>query len=183
MRVYFVGSTCVGKTTLARYVSEKCDIRLITEVARMILSEQELQLDSLRTNLDMVDSYQSDIFFRQLEEEEKYKDFVSDRSLDCLAYTAQHSRILSKIISSPEFANYLAKLAAKDTLIFFVRPCKSLLKQDGVRERLDWDAIISIDGMVKFMLEQFGLNYISINMESMQERVRFIDSVLALKNS
>ncbi len=69
MKVYFIGSHSSGKTTLARYVKDKYRLPMITEVARAILSEKELHLDSLRTNLDVVDDYQSQIFWRQLEEE------------------------------------------------------------------------------------------------------------------
>ena len=100
MKVYFIGSHSTGKTTCARYVSETYNVPMITEVARMILSEKELHLDSLRTNLDVVDDYQSKIFSRQVEQESKFDSFVSDRSFDCLAYAAQHSRILPKLLKS-----------------------------------------------------------------------------------
>ncbi len=178
MKVYFVGSHSTGKTTLSRYVSENYDLPMITEVARAILSEKELHLDSLRTNLDLVDNYQTDIFYRQLEEEDKFDDFVSDRSFDCLAYASQHSRILYKLIESPELTQYIEKLREPDVKIFFVRPSKATMKDDGIRESLTWDGVVQIDAMVKFMLQMWNLNHFQLSMDSMQERVRFIDSVL-----
>lgn len=181
MKVYFIGAHSTGKTTCARYVSETYSIPMITEVARMILSEKELNLDSLRTNLDVVDDYQSNIFYRQIQEEKKNTSFVSDRSFDCLAYAAQHSRILPNLLNSPEMKEYLASLRDKETIIFFVRPSKATLKEDGVRESLNWDGVVAIDSMVKFMLEMWNLPYFQINIDNMQERVKFIDSVLALK--
>lgn len=179
MKIYFIGCHGSGKTTLARYVSKKYQLPMITEVARMILSEKELQVDSLRTNLDVADEYQSDIFKRQLEEESKIENFVSDRSFDCLAYAAQHTRVLSNLLNSKELSNYINKLK-KQSIIFFVRPSKITFKADGVRENLDWDGAISIDAQIKFMLEMWNLKYFQINVENMQERVRFIDAVISL---
>lgn len=68
MKVYFSGAHSSGKTTCARYVSEKYKLPIVTEVARMVLSEQELQLDSLRYDMNLVDSYQSQVFYRQMVE-------------------------------------------------------------------------------------------------------------------
>lgn len=179
MKVYFVGAHSTGKTTLARYVSQKHIIPMITEAARAVLSEKELHLDSLRTNLDLVDDYQRTVFFRQLEEESKQDgSYVSDRSFDCLAYSAQHSRLLPELLASDQLKQYLSILHKPDSFIFFVRPSKVTLKADGVREAINWDAVVSIDAMTKFMLEMWNLPYFQINMDNMQERVRLIDSVL-----
>lgn len=184
MKIYLIGSHGTGKTTLSRYISEKYKLPMLTEAARTILSEKELQIDSLRYNLDIVDNYQTDVFKRQLVEENKYQDFVADRSLlDSLAYTAQHSRELFNLINSKEVDPYIESLKSSKSIIFFVRPSKATLKQDGVRETLSWEGVIQIDSYVKFMLEMFQLNYFQINMDNMQERVRLIDSVLKLTNS
>lgn len=179
MKVYFVGAHSTGKTTCARYVSEKYKLPMITEVARAVLSEKELHLDSLRYNMDLVDDYQEAIFLRQLAEEAaKVDNFVSDRSFDCLAYAAQHTRILPKLIGSPDLGPYLAKLREPGSFIFFVRPSKATMKADGVRESLTWDGVVAIDAMIKFMLVQWELPYFQINIDNMQERVKLIDAVL-----
>jgi hypothetical protein len=180
MKVYFVGAHSTGKTTCARYVSEKYKLPMITEVARAVLSEKELHLDSLRYNMDLVDEYQEAIFHRQLAEERKYEDFVSDRSFDCLAYAAQHTRILPKLLLSDQIGPYITKLKAPDSFIFFVRPSKATLKADGVRESLTWDGVVAIDAMIKFMLVQWELPCFQINIDNMQERVKLIDAVLSL---
>lgn len=182
MKVYFVGSHSTGKTTCARYVSEKYKISMITEMARTILSEKELHIDSLRTNLDVVDEYQTDILFRQMQAEYSYDigNLVSDRSFDCLAYAAQHSRVLSKLLVSPEMRQYIEWLKKPDAFIFFVRPSKATLRADGVRESLTWDGVVAIDAKIKFMLEAWDLRYFQINTDNMQERVRLIDAVLSL---
>lgn len=178
MKVYICGAHSSGKSTIARYISEKYKIPMITEVARQILSEKELNIDSLRSNLGVTDNYQREIFYRQIEAESSQKgSFVSDRSFDCLAYTAQHSRILNELITSNEMINYLYELK-NDSYIFFVRPSKATMKEDGVRESLTWDGIIQIDSMCKFMLEMWNLKYYQINTDNMQERIRLIEAVL-----
>jgi nicotinamide riboside kinase len=181
MRVYFSGGMSLGKSTVARHIAKHYKMNFISETARMILSEQELQIDSLRCNLDVADKFQEDVFHRQLEEEKKYKEFVSDRSvLDILAYSAQYSRILPKLLKHQDLTEYLDMLKARNSFVFFVRPTKATLKADGVREILNWDAIVSIDGMIKLLLEQHEIKYFTINTENMQERIREVTSVLDL---
>lgn len=179
MRVYFIGSHSSGKTTLARYVSETRELPMLNEVARTVLAERELSLETLRTNLEIVNSYQSDIFIRQFEEEKKHKSFVSDRSFDNLAYMAQHSTILAQFVTSKLLTSYIDDMKKdKTAVMFFVRPCKATMKNDGIRESVNWDGVVAIDALVKFLLEMWNINYISINTDSMQERVRTINAVL-----
>jgi nicotinamide riboside kinase len=184
MKVYFTGSHSVGKTTLARYVSEKYKLPMITETARMVLSEKEYKLDTLRYDIDLVDQYQQQVFYRQISEEAKFPSFVSDRSaLDVLAYSAQHTRILPDLMAAPELIPYLASLRAPDVFIYFVRPSKATLKADGVREFINWDGVVAIDAQIKFMLEMWKIRYFTISIDNMQERIRNIDNVLSLNTN
>lgn len=180
MKIYISGSHGSGKTTCARYISEKYKLPLITEVARTILSEKELQIDSLRYDMNLVNDYQSSIFYRQLNEEKKHSSFVSDRSgIDSLAYAAQHTNILPKLLKSTELSEYLSILKEPDSILFFVRPCQATLRADGVREIINWDAAIAIDAQIKLLYEMFELRYFQINTENMQERTQLIDAVLS----
>lgn len=180
MKVYILGPHSSGKTTLARNISKLYNLPLLPEVARLVLAEKELQLDSLRTNMDVVNDYQSTVFNRQLQEEKKFEQFVSDRSFDCIAYSAQHSSILSSYRNNPELDYYIESLRNNDVILFFIRANKDTLKEDGVRETPVYDEVLKIDAMVKFMLEWFGLNYIPINTSNMQERLQIVNSVLRL---
>ncbi len=178
MKVYICGAHSCGKSTLARYVSQKYDLPMINETARIILSEQELQIDTLRYDLDTVDKYQQQVFERQILEEQKYSSFVSDRSIiDVLAYSGQHARILTQLV---ELAKpHLSILHEPDSFIFFVRPSRATLKADGVRESLTWDGVVAIDAQIKLFIQMFNLRYFQINTDSMQERTQFIDAVLS----
>jgi len=177
MRIYFVGSHSTGKTTMARYVSRKYGLPMISEIARAVLAELETTLDALRTDPDLVAEYQTRVFTRQVEIEHLQPGgFVSDRSFDNLAYAAEHTTIVADMLDSKEFREYMEWVG--EGVVFFVRPHPTLLKEDGVRAGVTWDSVIRIDGMVKLLLEQFRVAYLPIDTPNMQERVRAIEFVL-----
>lgn len=177
MRVYFIGSHATGKTTLCRYVSRHYNLPMITEVARTVLAEMETNLGAIRTDMELVGQYQKKVFARQVAVELQAKDgFVSDRAFDNLAYAADHATNVADIFASKMFTDYMKWVT--DGIVFFVRPSKECLKEDGVRADVEWDAVLRIDGMIKLMLEQHRVQYLPISATSMQERVRTIDFVL-----
>ncbi|MEM7204560.1 MAG: AAA family ATPase [Planctomycetota bacterium] len=178
-RVYLVGAHSTGKTTLARWVRDHYGLRLISEVARSVLAEMEAQIDALRSDVKLVNRYQAEVFSRQLLAEQEIRGgFVSDRAFCNLAYAAQHSTILANIARDPRLAAYMDHV--RTGLVFFVRPHRSLMACDGVREGPDWDEAVRIDGMVKLLLEMFAVPYIPVACLSMQERVRLLERVLDL---
>ena len=181
MRIYFVGSHATGKTTMTRWVSRRYGLPMITEVARAVLAELETNFDTLRTDMDRVGDYQRRVFERQIAiERMQDKGFVSDRAFDNLAYAAEHAMVLGDIMaedSGIEVRSYMEWVS--NGLVFFVRPHRSLLKEDGVRAGVDWDSVVRIDGMVKLLLEQFRIRYLPIDTPSMQERIRAVEFVLS----
>jgi nicotinamide riboside kinase len=179
MRVYFVGSHSTGKTTMARYVSRRYALPMISEVARAVLAELETTLDALRTDPDLVADYQRRVFDRQVEVERLQGDrgFVSDRAFDNLAYAAEHTTVVADILNDEPFQRYMKWVA--EGIVFFVRPHQSLVREDGVRAGVDWDSVVRIDGMIKLMLEQHRISYLPLSAANMQERVRAVEFVLA----
>lgn len=181
MRIYFVGSHATGKTTMTRWVSRRYGVPMITEVARAVLAELETNFDMLRTDMDRVSDYQRRVFERQLATERlQEKGFVSDRAFDNLAYAAEHATVLGDIMNEAggeEVRKYMEWV--NEGVVFFVRPHRSLLKEDGVRAGVDWDSVVRIDGMVKLLLEQYRIRYLPIDTPSMQERVRAVEFVLS----
>jgi predicted ATPase len=178
-RIYLVGAHATGKTTLARWIRDHYGVPMISEVARGVLAEMEARLDALRSDLDLVDRYQSEVFARQLEAEAAHEGpFVSDRAFCNLAYAAHHARILGTIASDPRLAQYMQ--GVRGGIVFFLRPHKELVVADGVRAGLEWEEVVRIDGMVKLLLEMFSVPNIPVESLSMQERVRLVESVLNL---
>ncbi len=179
LRIYLVGAHATGKTTLARYIRDRYGLPMISEVARGVLAEMEAQLDGLRTNIELVNHYQALVFERQIEAESQQKGaFVSDRAFCNLAYAAQHSTILGRIASDARLAEYMQSV--REGLVFYLRPHRQLVVEDGVRAGVVWEEVVRIDGMVKLLLEMFRVPYIPVDSLPMQERVRLVESVLAL---
>jgi hypothetical protein len=177
MRIYFVGAHATGKTTMTRYVSRRYGLPMISEVARAVLAELETNLDALRTDMELVAEYQRRVFERQVQvERAQGTGFVSDRAFDNLAYAAEHTLILGDLIAGDAHRNYMEWVA--QGIVFFLRPHRDLLKDDGVRAGVTWDSVLRIDGMIKLMLEQSRIPYLPIESVAMQERARAVDFVL-----
>ena len=177
MRIYFVGSHATGKTTLCRYVSRHYGLPMITEVARGVLAEMETSFDALRTDIELVATYQRKVFERQIATERVHAGgFVSDRAFDNLAYAAEHTTILADLLGDGAFTDYMQWVA--NGVVFFLRPHPSLLRDDGIRAGVSWDSVLRIDGMVKLLLEQHRIRYLPVESVSMQERVRILEFVI-----
>lgn len=181
MKIYLTGSHATGKSTLCRYISNTYNLHMLPETARSVLSERELQIDSLRADINLTDSYQQEVFDRQIAEEENYTSFVSDRSaIDCVVYSFAYSRIGSRLIADKRFKHYLEKLKDYKSIIFLVRPSKATLKDDGVRETINWDNIVSIDAQIKLLLELYQIRYFQINTDNMNDRINQVNYVISL---
>jgi predicted ATPase len=179
LRIYLVGAHATGKTTLARWVRDAYGLPMISEVARGVLAEMEAQLAGIRTNIELIDRYQAEVFERQIEAEAAQSgSFVSDRAFCNLAYAAHHATILGQIAGDARLARYMHSVRAG--LVFFLRPHRELVVEDGVRAGLAWEEVVRIDGMVKLLLEMFRVPYIPVESLSMQERVRLLERVLDL---
>lgn len=178
-RIYLVGAHSTGKTTLARWIRDRYQLPMISEVARGVLAEMEERLDGIRSDLAVVDRYQTEVFERQLSAEaEQPGSFVSDRAFCNLAYAAQHATVLARLCADPRLESYLATV--RRGLVFFLRPHRELLAEDGVRAGLQWEEVLRIDGMVKLMLEMFAIPYVPVDCLAMQERVRLVERVLSI---
>ncbi len=178
-RVYLVGAHSTGKTTVARWIRDRYGIPMIAEVARGVLAEMEARLETLRTDLDLVGRYQAAVFSRQIEAERAVAGpFVSDRAFCNIAYAAHHSAITAQIFGDPRLQEYMQWV--RQGVVFFLRPHKELLAEDGVRASVEWEEVLRIDGMVKLLLEQFDVPYIPVASLAMQERARLVERVLDL---
>jgi predicted ATPase len=178
-RIYLVGAHATGKTTLARWVRDHYGVPMIAEVARGVLAEMEARLETLRTDIALVDRYQREVFRRQIDAENAVGGaFVSDRAFCNLAYAAHHSTILADIFRDRQLKEYMHWV--RSGIVFFLRPHRELVIGDGVRAGLDWEEVVRIDGMVKLLLELFDVPYIPVESLSMQERVRLVQRVLDL---
>ncbi len=171
LRVYVCGAHSTGKTTLARHLARELGLPLINEVARQVMAELEISFESLRVDLGQVAAYQREVFHRQMEIEERFPEgFVSDRTFCNLAYAARHSLVLPDLLDSRAEA-YFNKVR-DDSLVFFVRPHLECMADDGMRERVGWDEINRIDGILDFILGWQRIDCVGISELNMKDRVR-----------
>ena len=176
-RFCFVGSHSTGKTTLSSEISELYGLPLINEVARKELVRSGITLDQIRSSMSAVEKYQQIVWKSQIEEEEVFEKnnetFISDRSFDNLAYWIEYSFDIQSLIQSTEFINYINKWKQSNSTIFFVRPETSFIKDDGVRSRMELglEDVGRIDGIIRAMLEIWGLKYIPIKGTNLKDRM------------
>lgn len=179
LRIYIAGAHSTGKTTLARWVARAYGLPLVTEVARSVLAELELPLETLRIDLDRTRMFQAEVYKRQEALERAAGNrFVSDRTFDNLAYACHHTIALREIAA--DMGRYAQRLREAGAIVFFVRPHRSLLAEDGVRASVFWEEILRIDGMIKLLLELNDIDYVTIDTPNMSERARTIRGVLSV---
>ena len=187
LRIAFVGADSTGKSTIARWCKTNLNLPLINEVARQVIGELETNFPALRADLDATTAYQAEVFKRQVQVSLSHKGgYVSDRAHDNLVYAAAFANDYHTLIQSDDLARYLDHL--EDVLIFFVRPHKSLLKNDGVRAPVKWRDIVRIDGMIHLLLRSLvvpktgkPLRYFEIVSPILLDRVELVRNVVALR--
>lgn len=179
MKIYFVGSHSTGKTALAKSLHERHNIPMVTEVIREVASEWEVSLEDVRTDLHSVNELQREVMERRIDKEKMMdgENFVSDRGMDFMAYTAEYATITDDLFSSQKYNEYIDWMK-EDSCIFFVRPHRDLVNDDGFRAELSWESINRIDGMMKFILEMEDFDYVQIDTKIFKDRMKIIESVL-----
>lgn len=179
MRVYFCGASSVGKTTLARLVAKKYKLHLLHEVARNVLAERQYPggLAAMAGDLGEVTSYQVEVFERQIAAEDSAgDDFVSDRMADNLVYAAIRAEAgtVHRLLAKED--GYLERV--RSGIVFFVRPHRHLLRNDGVRADAVWDEVLRQDGAVMMLLHLLHIPYIPISCPEIADRLRVVEAVL-----
>ena len=185
MRVYFNGSFCNGKTSLKNWVSKAYGLKMIPEIARTVLAEREIttkeQLAKLRSDTELLYIIQREIIERQYKEESLLgRDFSACRGIDSVAFLiefCQPKHVLDFTVS-PLFRDYVTWLRKDDVVTFLVKPEKSLLSQDALRDS-DWDLSLKIYGCVSTLLRTNGISYHLISDPNMSERQNNISNIIS----
>jgi nicotinamide riboside kinase len=177
LRIYFVGAHSTGKTTLARWTARQFGLPIVSEVVRSVLAEREIPLERLKTQVELHGEVQQEIFERQLAAEERIDGgYVSDRAIDNLVYAADGTFIAARLFRSESFRRYVDHV--KGGIVFFARPDRRLIAEDGVRDDVSYDGVLRIDGAVKLLLELLEVPYVPITPANMQERCRLVQQVV-----
>lgn len=183
--VLFVGAESQGKTTLAHATDRLLREQgvslqdMIVEVARDVLHRKNTSLHVLRTSEEAVNSFQEAVFLRQFQEEESrgFRNYVSDRGPDNLAYMAEHGSALSKVLQAHGGKIQRYQDHCQKSLIFHVTPSLRAV-EDGTRVVTPWHQIHRIDAMIKYQLSAWGVRSYQIRSSNAAERMGQIRNTL-----
>lgn len=154
-RIAVIGAQCTGKTTLAKLISEKLNLPILSEVARKFKKEQ---LSALNPEYPKI---QEELLNLQMEQESLHKDFVSDRStLDNLSYYLYGC---ADKVSSEDRSKYILRAlsnADRYTYIFYLRP-EFAIVEDNFR---DCNPIyqMKIDTIINTILQLYNIHHYKI---------------------
>jgi nicotinamide riboside kinase len=180
-RIYYAGSHSTGKSVLAATTAEEFGLPLIDEVSRLELARGKHKLATIRADLKACRKFQETVWKQQLAIEKAHgNNYVSDRTFDNLAYWLSYAPGAYEIIQSREFARYLNQVRSKESIVFLVRPERSMIEADGVRTtaELNFGEMCRIDGMVETLLASNGVNFVPIRGDVLQDRMRVIRAAL-----
>lgn len=185
-KVYIIGASGVGKTTLAKYISEKFGLPLLSGATALAHKELGTNFDQLFTDMDAADSYQLEVWRQQMRLEEPYwkldgGGFVSDRSFDLMSYTARIASCAWQIARSDEFRTYIDRMR-KDAICILIRRHPLLhVTPDGRRDRFltpEWQ--LAVEGVVEYLLESNEIRYAVLDTPSWKDRVRTAEMIVSL---
>ncbi len=156
-------------------------MKSIPEIARTVLAEREINdLSLLRSNTDLLLDVQKEIIKRQFDTEKEAKnDFVCCRGLDTVAFVLcfANQQDTHDLMEDKSLRDYVDWMREDNVYTFLVKPEKSLMKGDGLRDT-DWNLSLEIFGMVKAILRITGVDYTLIADPNMSERQALIRNVL-----
>ncbi|CAG8513939.1 18119_t:CDS:1 [Dentiscutata erythropus] len=187
-KVVFVGAHSVGKTTLARFIKNKMNGILVSEIARTLIKELNLNADILRNDPDKSLEFQASIIKAQCakEEEIEHEFAILDRSaLDALVYAQTFcGKRWNELLDMEETNKCLERYRQKNKyMIFLIEPQKECLRADGVRMMpTDYEDWISFSESFKNIMNEYNIEFNAINVLDINQRYSIIRNALFAHN-
>lgn len=169
-RIVIIGSAGVGKTTLLEALKSKISLKTISEQARIICKKS-----GYKSIYEIKDpnKFRWHTLKEQIKQEEKYKEFISDRStIDCWVHWVRWSWGRATTDESDEYFNLAYNQALKYSHIIYI-PRMLKPKEDGFRWNNE-DYQKQIDKLFKATLLEWDLmkrTYI-IQRKNTKERIK-----------
>jgi len=177
MKIGILGAQGTGKTTLAEALAKKFGYPLILEIAREVMAE--IGIDSpreLKGNPEKGKDFQMKCLGRQIEEEKKHENFISDRTtIDNAAYWMKWHAHENPSPVNIGYYTLAWKNAKKYDLLVYVPP-EFPLVDDGCRS-INKAYQREMDFLIKLLLGSWGKNYITVE-GTLKERVAQVVKVV-----
>ncbi|CAG8536704.1 5563_t:CDS:1 [Gigaspora margarita] len=183
-KIVLVGAHSVGKTTLAKFIKSHINGILVTEIARTLIKELNLNADILRNDPDKSLEFQATIIKAQCvkEEEIEHELAILDRSaLDAIIYAqAFCKKRWKELLDMEETNKCLERYRQKNKyLIFLIEPQKECLKADGVRMMpIDYEEWISFSTSFKNLMNEYNIEFNTINVLDLNQRYSIVMNAL-----
>jgi len=172
------GAQGVGKSTLAKRLAEELNLPLITEQARKAAGALGLdKLPNPRTEVALSNAFQNLCLHYQIEEENKYPSFISDRTtIDNALYYLMNNAFHGEPADNILYYQKCIENAKRYNLLVYI-PIEFELKDDGFRDNNRFRQQ-EADFLIKGLLETMNPYYV-IARGTVEKRV---STVLELSN-
>ncbi len=176
MKIGILGAQGTGKTTLAEALAKELGYPLIPEIVRGVLKDMGMSSPrELKGNPEKGKEFQMKCLYRQIAEERKHENFVSDRTtIDNAAYWMKWHAHKNPSHVNTEYYQTAWENAKKYDLLVYVPP-EIPLVDDGCRST-NKDYQEEMAWLIGVLLYVWGENYITVE-GTLEERVAQVKEV------
>ena len=177
LRIAFVGSSSIGKSTLARAVRNKLKLPLIEETVRTVSNFAEIKNVVNIENRERLLLQMSSILYQKFEES-KYHEFVSDRSV--LDYYAYFKILCEEYANENLLENYFHWMEENifNYSHIFVLSCEVFnVENDGFRFT-DNELNQKIEQFILQHLNKYSIKYHVIQCNGFEDRVKEVLDII-----
>ena len=175
MKIAFAGASSTGKTTLAKAIEGKLQLKYINVDSRKIIDDlNHSNIDTL--NKQEFIEFQKIWLNEKLENEKSINNFITDRTyIDAIAY------MLNRNINNFElFDNYIKKMDVYD-FIFYLPIGRIPFFDDGYRSK-DEKSNKNIDNLIIELLEKNTIRYHKVIIHDFESSLEFILDIVGKPN-
>ncbi|KAF0536080.1 aromatase [Gigaspora margarita] len=190
-KIVFIGAQSVGKTTLANFIKSHMNGIMISETARIIMKELNLNTNTmkiLRNDPDKTFEFQATSIKVQCEKEDEieHEFAILDRcALDSIVYAQKFcKKRWRELLDMKETNKCIERYRQKDRyIIFLIEPQKECLEADGTRSiPTNYEEWISFSDSFKMALKEFNIEFNIINVLDINQRYSIVKNALFAHN-